>query len=225
MIGSFVFQALALYNGRLSVVQSILVTGLVVFSLVIGVAVGCGVTCCHASGRIYTRTAALVAGAADASGRLCDSRTSVQQERGALALAPRPLGVHARGGGLPPLELLGRHAMYPEPFVQGTGWEPRKKPGHVLTWAGESQPPYAGRYLAAVGRSINVSDELSRPLYAMLMTEDFCWQIIVAEWRGRRPFRRKISAYAARCAEAAEIEQQKARIRDLAAELGLVTAS
>ncbi len=35
MIGSFVFQALALYNGRLSVVQSILVTELV-FSLVIG---------------------------------------------------------------------------------------------------------------------------------------------------------------------------------------------
>ena len=35
MVGSFVFQALALYNGRLSVVQSILVTELV-FSLVIG---------------------------------------------------------------------------------------------------------------------------------------------------------------------------------------------
>jgi drug/metabolite transporter (DMT)-like permease len=35
MIGSFVFQALALYNGRLSVVQSVLVTELV-FSLVIG---------------------------------------------------------------------------------------------------------------------------------------------------------------------------------------------
>ena len=35
MVGSFVFQALALYNGRLSVVQSILVTE-VVFSLVIG---------------------------------------------------------------------------------------------------------------------------------------------------------------------------------------------
>ena len=35
MIGSFVFQAIALYNGRLSVVQSILVTELV-FSLVIG---------------------------------------------------------------------------------------------------------------------------------------------------------------------------------------------
>ncbi len=35
MIGSFVFQALALYNGRLSVVQSILVTELV-FSLVVG---------------------------------------------------------------------------------------------------------------------------------------------------------------------------------------------
>jgi drug/metabolite transporter (DMT)-like permease len=35
MVGSFVFQAVALYNGRLSVVQSILVTELV-FSLVIG---------------------------------------------------------------------------------------------------------------------------------------------------------------------------------------------
>lgn len=35
MIGSFAFQALALYNGRLSVVQSVLVTELV-FSLVIG---------------------------------------------------------------------------------------------------------------------------------------------------------------------------------------------
>jgi drug/metabolite transporter (DMT)-like permease len=35
MVGSFVFQAIALYNGRLSVVQSILVTELV-FSLVIG---------------------------------------------------------------------------------------------------------------------------------------------------------------------------------------------
>src|SRR6516164_2698633 len=35
MIASFVFQALALYNGRLSVVQSILVSELV-FSLVIG---------------------------------------------------------------------------------------------------------------------------------------------------------------------------------------------
>jgi hypothetical protein len=35
MVGSFVFQALALYNGRLSVVQSILVTELV-FSLVLG---------------------------------------------------------------------------------------------------------------------------------------------------------------------------------------------
>ena len=35
MVGSFVFQALALYNGRLSVVQSILVTELV-FSLAIG---------------------------------------------------------------------------------------------------------------------------------------------------------------------------------------------
>lgn len=35
MVGSFVFQALALYNGRLSVVQSILVTELV-FSLVVG---------------------------------------------------------------------------------------------------------------------------------------------------------------------------------------------
>jgi hypothetical protein len=35
VVGSFVFQALALYNGRLSVVQSIFVTELV-FSLVIG---------------------------------------------------------------------------------------------------------------------------------------------------------------------------------------------
>jgi drug/metabolite transporter (DMT)-like permease len=35
MVGSFVFQAIALYNGRLSVVQSVLVTELV-FSLVIG---------------------------------------------------------------------------------------------------------------------------------------------------------------------------------------------
>jgi drug/metabolite transporter (DMT)-like permease len=35
MVGSFIFQAIALYNGRLSVVQSILVTELV-FSLVIG---------------------------------------------------------------------------------------------------------------------------------------------------------------------------------------------
>ena len=35
MVGSFVFQALALYKGRMSVVQSILVTELV-FSLVIG---------------------------------------------------------------------------------------------------------------------------------------------------------------------------------------------
>jgi drug/metabolite transporter (DMT)-like permease len=35
MVGAFVFQALALYSGRLSVVQSILVTELV-YSLVIG---------------------------------------------------------------------------------------------------------------------------------------------------------------------------------------------
>src|SRR6516164_8598024 len=35
MVGSFIFQAIALYDGRLSVVQSILVTELV-FTLVIG---------------------------------------------------------------------------------------------------------------------------------------------------------------------------------------------
>jgi hypothetical protein len=68
-----------------------------------------------------------------------------------------------------------------------------------------------------------VSDAVNRPTFAMLMTEDFCWQSSLEEWRGRRPSWRRRSAYAAWRSEGAAIEQKKQRIRQLAAELGLTT--
>lgn len=113
--------------------------------------------------------------------------------------------------------------MYPEPFVPETRREPKKRRGHARRRSASEPSSDAGLYLAAVGRSIDVSDALSRPMFAMLMTEDFCWQCSVEEWRGRRPSWRRRAAYAAWRAEGAAIEQKKARIRALAVELGLVT--
>jgi hypothetical protein len=115
--------------------------------------------------------------------------------------------------------------MYPDPFVPKTHKEPKKKRGHLRRSSTVDQEPDPGLYLASVGRSINVSDALDRPMFGLLMTEDFCWQTTLAEWRERRPSRRQRAACAAWRAEGVEIAQKKARIRDLAAELGLIADS
>lgn len=111
--------------------------------------------------------------------------------------------------------------MYPEPLLPGTRRASKKRRWRMRRSSGRDLPPDAGLYLAAVGRSIKVSDAVNRPMFAVLMTEDFCWQSSVEEWRSRRPSRRRRSAYAAWRAEGAAIEQKKARVRALAIEVGL----
>lgn len=113
--------------------------------------------------------------------------------------------------------------MYPEPFVPETRKASKKRRWGWRSSSDSDGPPETGLYLAAVGRSINVSDAVHRPTFAMLMTEDFCWQSSREEWRGRRPSWRRRRAYAAWRAEGAAIEKKKARIRQLAVELGLIT--
>jgi hypothetical protein len=119
--------------------------------------------------------------------------------------------------------------MFPEPPVPEARRAPKKpRSGAKKTrrWARRSSasnsPPDTGLYLAAVGRSINVSDAVNRPMFAMLMTEDVCWQCNLEEWRARRPPRYRRSAYAAWRSEGAVIEQKKARIRAIAADLRLI---
>src|SRR5215475_8966898 len=106
--------------------------------------------------------------------------------------------------------------MYPEPFVPETRKEPNKKRRSLRRSSASDQPPDEGLYLASVGRSINVSDAANRPMFAMLMTEDFCWQSSLEEWRGRRPSWHRRSAYAAWRSEGAALREKKARIRTLA---------
>lgn len=120
--------------------------------------------------------------------------------------------------------------MFPEPSVPEARRAPKKArnaPKKARRWARRSSasdsPADLGLYVAAVDRSISVSDAVNRPMFAMLITEDFCWQTTLEEWRGRRPPLYRRSAYAAWRSEGAAIQQKKARICAIAAELGLIT--
>ena len=113
--------------------------------------------------------------------------------------------------------------MYPEPSVPETRKEPGEKRSRRRRKANKADERRTGLYLASIDRSIDVCAALDRPMFGLLMTEDFCWQSTVAEWRNRRPSRTHRSEWKAWQAEGVEIEAKKGRIREMAAELGLVT--
>ena len=91
---------------------------------------------------------------------------------------------------------------------------------------GEPEPCPTGLYLGSVDGYINVSDALDRPMFGVLMSEDFCWRATVSEWQARRPSRRPFGGNRAERAgwraEGQELAEKRARIRELAAELGVV---
>ena len=120
--------------------------------------------------------------------------------------------------------------FFPEPSVPETRKNRNKKASRkrrrVRRGAAEPDPRPTGLYLGSVDRYINVSDALDRPMFGVLMSEDFCWQATVMEWRARRPSRRPFGGdrveRAAWRSEGQAIEEKRGRIRELAAELGVV---
>lgn len=118
--------------------------------------------------------------------------------------------------------------FFPEPSLPETrkNKKPPRKGRRRRRSGGEPDSRPTGLYLGSVDGYINVSDALDRPMFGVLMSEDFCWRATVSEWRTRRPSRRPFSgdraARAAWRAEGQEIAEKRARIRELAAELGVV---
>ncbi|HEY7050453.1 MAG TPA: hypothetical protein VH373_24775 [Jatrophihabitantaceae bacterium] len=77
-----------------------------------------------------------------------------------------------------------------------------------------------GLFLQSLGRTIDPSDAVNRPLVGVLMTEDFCWRSAVEAWRARKPRRWHRAKWSAWRAEQAVLEGKRSRIRELASELG-----
>jgi hypothetical protein len=96
--------------------------------------------------------------------------------------------------------------MYPFPFVPDMG---------------NADPLQSKLYLGSVHVTIEARDALDKPLFGVLVTEDFCWRMTLRDWRARRPSMRHRDERAAWRAERGRIEQERERIEQLAADLGL----
>jgi len=100
--------------------------------------------------------------------------------------------------------------MYPFPFVPDMGNEPA-----------DADPLQSRLYLGSVHVTIEARDALDKPMFGVLVTEDFCWRMTLRDWRARRPPMRHRDERAAWRAERAVIEQERERIEQLATDLGL----
>lgn len=112
-------------------------------------------------------------------------------------------------------------AMYYEPLPRETDHSTRKR--LTRRRATPSERESNDLRLAALDRTIYPSDALNDPALAMLMTEDFCWQAALADWRARRPPRWHRGEHRVWRAEKTLLDEKRARIRDLAGQLRLVS--
>jgi hypothetical protein len=108
--------------------------------------------------------------------------------------------------------------MYPEPLPEIRETTRRRRIWRRRT--DQASNPN-GLHLQSLDRAVHVSDVLNHPLYAVLMTEDFCWRSAELDWRARKPPRWHRADWSTWRAERAELDGKRARIRELAAELGV----
>jgi hypothetical protein len=83
----------------------------------------------------------------------------------------------------------------------------------------------SGLFVQSLDRCVDVAAVVNHPLIGVLMTEDFCWHTAVLSWRARKPPRRHLAEWSAWRAEQAALDEKRARLRELAAELGLIGAA
>ena len=112
--------------------------------------------------------------------------------------------------------------MYPEPLPRRTHDSARKRVRRRRANP-TPVPAVSGLRLASLDETVSVSDALNQPLVAVVMTEDFCWQSAVADWRARRPSGCRWAQWRAWRAEKMQLDQKRARIREVAVELGLLS--
>lgn len=82
-----------------------------------------------------------------------------------------------------------------------------------------------GLFVQSLDRCVDVAAVVNHPLMGVLMTEDFCWHTAVMSWRKRKPPRWHYAQWSAWRAEQVALDEKRARIRELAAELGLIAAT
>jgi hypothetical protein len=87
--------------------------------------------------------------------------------------------------------------------------------------AAEPTERSSGLFVQSLDRCLDVAAVVNHPLIGVLMTEDFCWHTAVLSWRERKPPRWHLAERSAWRAEQAALDEKRARIRELAAELGL----
>lgn len=110
--------------------------------------------------------------------------------------------------------------MYPDPPLSETHegtpsrWRLRRR-------SRKASISPSGLFLQSLDQTIDVSDALNRPLFGVLVTEDFCWRSATEEWRSAKPRRWHRTAWTAWHAEKAILEEKRSRIRGLASELGI----
>lgn len=111
--------------------------------------------------------------------------------------------------------------MYPEPQLPDTRHTTPARRRFRRRRATQPHDRTNGLFLQSLEREIDVCQAVDQPLVGVLMTEDFCWRSAVETWQARKPPRRHLSDYSAWRREKAELDEKQARIRELAADLGL----
>jgi hypothetical protein len=111
--------------------------------------------------------------------------------------------------------------MYPEPQLPDMHQATPKRNPFRRRRAAEPTERSSGLFVQSLDRCLDVAAVVNHPLIGVLMTEDFCWHTAVLSWRERKPPRWHLAERSAWRAEQAALDEKRARIRELAAELGL----
>jgi hypothetical protein len=114
--------------------------------------------------------------------------------------------------------------MYLDPQLPETHHATPKRIPFRRRRAAEPADDSSGLFVQSLDRRVDVAAVVNHPLIGVLMTEDFCWRTAVLSWRERKPPWWHLGEWSAWRAERAALDEKRARIRELAAELGLIAA-